>query len=109
MSTFHSEMEEAVLDLLIEGNCPIILLLGRTLYKKIPDKLKPLMDSARLLIISFSEQKRITRESAFECNKYICEQSTDITFGFLSHHSSLRPLYQTAIDNNKQVRVITEV
>ena len=107
MSTFHSEMELAVLDMLLPGTCPIILVLGRSLYKVIPDKLKPLLDAGRLLIISICEQKRITRESALECNRFICEHSDTLTFGFLSSESSLLPLHDEAIRNHKSVNVIT--
>ena len=108
MSTFHSEMEEAVLDMLLGGKVPLILILGRRLYKVMPEKLKPLLDANRLLIISIAEQKRITRESALDCNKFICEQSSVLTFGFLSPDSSLYPLYEEAMKSPKQVDVITK-
>lgn len=94
MSTFHSKMEEAILDMLIPGRCPVILILGRSIYKQLPEKLKPLLEANRLLIVSISEQKRISKQSAYECNKYICEQASDLTFGYLSHDSSLLPLYE---------------
>jgi len=94
MSTFHSELEAAVLDILITGTCPIILVLGRRLYREVPAKLRPLLDANRLLIISLSDQPRITRESAFACNRFISEQADALTFGFLSRDSSLWPLYE---------------
>ena len=100
-------MELAVLDMLLSGTCPIILVLGRSLYKVIPDKLKPLLDSGRLLIISLCEQKRITRESALECNRFICQHSDTLTFGFLSSESSLMPLHDEAVSNQKSVNLIT--
>ncbi|MCQ2244851.1 MAG: hypothetical protein MJZ32_11425 [Bacteroidaceae bacterium] len=95
MSTFHSELESAVLDMLISGSCPIILVLGRRLYKKIPKRLQPLLDANRLLIISLSDQSRISRESAFICNKYICDNAKTLTFGFVSKESSLYSLYES--------------
>lgn len=97
MSTFHSELESAVLDMLVSGSCPIILVLGRRLYKKIPKRLQPLLDADRLLIISLSDQSRISRESAFTCNKYICDNAMTLTFGFVSKESSLYSLYENAI------------
>ena len=107
MSTFHSEMESAVLDMLLPGTCPIILVLGRSLYKVVPEKLRPALDAGRLLIVSISNQGRISRESAFVANEYICNNSDSITFGYLSQDSSLHPLYEKAIAQNKQVHVIT--
>ena len=108
MSTFHSEMEDAVLDMLLPGTCPIILVLGRSLYKTVPEKLRPALDSGRLLIISISNQRRISRESAFAANEYICNNSDSITFGYLSQDSSLRTLYDDAVAKNKQVQVISQ-
>ena len=108
MSTFHSEMEDAVLDMLLPGTCPIILVLGRSLYKVVPEKLRPALDSGRLLIVSISNQGRISRESAFAANEYICKNSDSITFGYLSHNSSLRTLYDDAVAKNKQVQVISQ-
>jgi len=67
MSTFHSELESAVLDVLLRGTCPIILILGRRLYTDIPTKLKTALDTGRLLIVSLSNQQRITKESAGVC------------------------------------------
>ena len=108
MSTFHSEMEDAVLDMLLPGTCPIILVLGRSLYKVVPEKLRPALDSGRLLIVSISSQGRISRESAFAANEYICKNSDSITFGYLSQDSSLRTLYDDAVAKNKQVQVISQ-
>ena len=68
----------------------------------------PLLDTNRLLILSIFEQSRIIRDSAYECNKYICEQSSDVTFCYLSHNSSLQSLYDAAINANKTVTVITK-
>lgn len=107
MSTFHSELESAVLDMLLRGTCPIILVLGRSLYKVVPEKLRPALDAGRLLIVSISNQGRISRDSAFAANEYICNNSDSITFGYLSQDSSLRTLYDDAIAKNKQVQVIT--
>ena len=108
MSTFHSEMEDAVLDMLLPGTCPIILVLGRSLYKTVPEKLRPALDSGRLLIMSISNQRRISRESAFAANEYICKNSDSITFGYLSQDSSLQTLFDDAVAKNKQVQVLSQ-
>ena len=108
MSTFHSEMEDAVLDMLLPGTCPIILVLGRSLYKVVPEKLRPALDSGRLLIVSISNQGRISRESAFAANEYICNNTDSITFGYLSQDSSPRTLSADAVAKNKQVQVISQ-
>lgn len=107
ISTFHSELENAVLDMLIIGKCPIILVLGRSLYKKVPDKLKHLLDENRLLIISVSNQSRISKESAYLSNRYICQYSQSLTFGFLSKESSVFPLYEEAKTKNIEINIVS--
>lgn len=109
MSTFHSEIESAVLDLLLCGKCPIILVLGRKMYKVLPERLRKAYDSGRLLIISTSQQSRISKESAFLSNKYICQNSSILTFGFLSHESSLFLLYNEQSRLEKQIMVIAQI
>lgn len=107
MSTFHSEIEEAVLDILLKGSCPIILVLGRKQYKQIPTKLQTAFDNNRLLIVSVNNQNRINRESALSANRYVCEQSHDITFGFISPNSSLSSLYKET-KATKKTKVLIE-
>lgn len=107
MSTFHSELESAVLDVLLRGTCPIILILGRRLYTDIPTKLKTALDTGRLLIVSLSNQQRITKESAFRCNEFICHNTSHLTFGFVSNNSSLFPLFQET--QNKQCLIFNEL
>lgn len=107
MSTFHSEIENAVLDILLKGSCPIILVLGRKQYKQIPAKLQTAFDNNRLLIVSVSNRNRINRESALSANRYVCEQSHDITFGFISPNSSLSTLYEET-KATKKTKVLIE-
>lgn len=93
ISTFHSELETAVLDVLLRGKCPIVLVLGRKPYKKLPEKLQKAYEENRLVIISISDNQRITKEAAFQCNQYICQHAQDLTFGYISPDSSLQQLY----------------
>ena len=107
MSTFHSEIENAVLDILLKGSCPIILVLGRKQYKQIPTKLQTAFDNNRLLVVSVSNLNRINKESALSANRYVCEQSHDITFGFISPNNSLSSLYE-GIKTIKKTKVLIE-
>ena len=93
ISTFHSELERAVLDVLLRGKCPIILVLGRKLYKHMPEHLQHAYDSGRLIFVSLSDAPRITRATAHLCNDYICLHSAYLTFGYVAPDSSLRELY----------------
>ena len=106
MSTFHSEMEAAVLNILLKGTCPLILVLGRSLYKTLPEKLREPLTNGRLLIISLSNQPRIDQKSSLLCNQYICHNASSLTFGYISETSSLYPLYKEARKNAGKVEVI---
>lgn len=108
MSTFHSDLESAVLDILLRGSCPIILVLGRSMYKVMPKQLVEAFDSGRLLIVSISQKSRISRESAFLCNRYIAETASMLTFGFLSKQSSLYPLYEEIISKGFQYKILAK-
>lgn len=105
-STFHSKLEVAVLDVLLRGTCPIILVLARQPYKVLPDKIKEAAASDRLEILSVSDSSRISKESALQANQFICEHAQALTFGFLSQESSLYPLYLQAALSGKHIDIL---
>lgn len=92
ISGFSSKLEHDVWNLLKDGKQPIILVLARQLYKRIPPELQPLLEANRLLIISTSSSPRQSRTTAFLRNRYICEQADDILFVGATQTSSLFPL-----------------
>ena len=80
---------------MLKGTQPIILVLGRSLYKQIPDELiKPLKEE-RLLIVSVVLQT-INRQSvntALIRNKYIIEKAIEVVFGSLDEKGNLYQIY----------------
>ncbi len=96
MSTFHSQLEQSVLELLASGTCPIIMVLGRKQYHKLPYHLQTLHDQDRLLVVSITDQQRIDRHSAAMCNNYIMSHAIDLTFGYIAPGSSLSELCRCA-------------
>lgn len=62
VSGFHSLMERNVLKLLLQGQCGIIIVLARGMYRKLPKQYEEAMNQNRLLIISY-EKETITRAS----------------------------------------------
>lgn len=75
------------------------MVLGRALYKKIPDELKVPLDEGRLLIISPVSQKilRNSEESTEIRNKFIAENADLIVFGTLNEKGKLYQFYETNI------------
>ena len=53
ISGFHSPLEKEVLRVLIEHKHPVIIALGRALYKRVPPYLQTAFDEGRLLFVSF--------------------------------------------------------
>jgi hypothetical protein len=71
ISGFHSPAEREVLEVLLKGKCPIVVVLGRRLKNaRLPVKWKTEIEKGRLSVISpFKDyQKYVTREVSLQCN-----------------------------------------
>lgn len=71
ISGFHSPAEEEVLEVLLNGKCPIVVVLGRSLKNaRLPVRWKTEIEKGRLLVISPSKdyQKYVTKEISLKCN-----------------------------------------
>lgn len=107
ISGFHSKLEKDVFQFLSKGTQPIIIVLGRAMYKKTPEEwIKPLNEN-RLLIVSVNANGlRHSKRLAKLRNCYIIEQADKVVFGCLSQESSLFSLYQELIEQEKDVEVL---
>ena len=94
VSGFSSHLEQRVLHFLIKGTCPLIIVLARQMYKRVPDELQPLLDNGRLLIISTTPASRQSRTTAYARNHYICELVDKINMVGVNESSSLAPLQE---------------
>ena len=103
ISGFSSHLEKDVLHFLLKGNQPIILVLARQMYKKVPEELQPLIDNGRLLIISTSATTRQSKATAHARNHYICELADQIVFVGVTEGSSLHPLREEY--NSKETKI----
>lgn len=95
-SGFQSPIEKDVLNYLLKGTCPVIMVLARGMLKKIDKNLVRHIDSGRLLIVSiFPESvKRITSETSFIRNKYIIDVADEIVVGYADPQGKLIQLLQ---------------
>lgn len=73
VSGFQSPMEKDVLKFLLQGQCPIIIVLARGIYKKLPKNLCHAMTQNRLLVVSIEKPnvKRVSEITAHRRNEYI--------------------------------------
>ena len=94
VSGFHSEMEREVLDFLIRGQCGIICVLARSIYKKIPDRFREAYMAGRVLFISPCKTSavRTSRHLCQRRNEYVASICNELVFSSLSPLSSLYPL-----------------
>ena len=75
ISGFHSKMERNVLEILLKGQCGIIIVLARGMYRKLPKQYEEAMSQNRLLIISNEKDnvKRVSEQTAHKRNDYVRE------------------------------------
>ena len=102
MSGFQSKLEKDVLDILLGGSQPIIYVLARGIYKKVPEKYKDYVESERLLFVSpFTENiKRTNRDLAFQRNQFIVDNAEEVVFAYVSKGGMLARL---AVRDNKKI------
>lgn len=75
VSGFHSKMERNVLEILLKGQCGIIIVLARGMYRKLPIQYEVAMSQNRLLIISNEKDnvKRVSEQTAHKRNEFVRE------------------------------------
>lgn len=75
VSGFHSKMERDVLKILLQGECGIIVVLARGMYRKLPKQYEGAMLQNRLLIISYEKESvtRVSEATAHKRNDYVRE------------------------------------
>ena len=105
ISGFHSSLEKDVLHFLLKGHQPVIMVLGRSLYKNMPEEFIKPIEENRLLIVSVVPQttNRQSVESAMIRNKYIIENADEVVFGSLDVTGNLYPLYEEIKENKKHI------
>lgn len=95
ISGFHSQIERDVLHFLLKGDQPIITVLARSMYKRLPDKgLKGGIDKGNLLLVSpFRENvKRASSSTAQKRNVLMIDLADDIMVAYASKGGSISKL-----------------
>ena len=95
ISGFHSPLEKEVLNILLEHHHPVVVALGRALYKKVPSHLQTAFDEGNLLFISFRTSTRHSWNSAQQRNWGVADLANEIYFTHFDNTSSLSTLHFT--------------
>lgn len=92
ISGFHSPIERVVCDVLLENNRPIVVTLGRALYKKIPSHLLPAYTKGNLLFISFRNHSRANLSNSQLRNWATADLVMEVVFAPFPPESQLSSL-----------------
>ena len=105
ISGFHSKMEKDVFEILLRGKQPIIWVLARGMFKRPKTRLKELVESGQLLIISQFDESitERTREQATIRNKFVIDNADEIVIAHIVKGGMLDSLN---IRNDIPVRVL---
>ncbi len=106
ISGFNSAIERDVLHFLLEHKVPVIIVLTRKPYIRIPKEHKTAYNEGRLLYISVSNGMRANRDLALRRNRYVAEMADELVFGMLTEQSSLYEIYTKAVTDNKKTILI---
>jgi predicted Rossmann fold nucleotide-binding protein DprA/Smf involved in DNA uptake len=93
ISGFHSPAEREVLEVLLKGKCPIVVVLGRRLKNaRIPAAWKGEIEKGRMLVISpFKEyQKYVTKEMSMQRNNLAARIAGNVLIVHASEGGSLQ-------------------
>lgn len=94
---FHSKIEKDVLNFLIKGDQPLIIVLARGFYKHWQPEIKARLDKGNLLIISpFNEAvTTVTPRTCLIRNKRIIELADRIVIGYVSPDGQISKLLKS--------------
>ena len=95
ISGFHSPLEKRVLKILLEHKHPVILFLGRAMYKRIPAEYQEAIDEGRILIVSVRNNCRHSNDSAETRNWNVARFADEIFMSPFDRNSLLSTMYYT--------------
>lgn len=106
VSGFSSKLETDVWDVLVRNGSPIIMVLVRSKFKRIPMEYHPLLDRGQLLFLFLGLGSRLSRQNAPIRNAYVANLANEVVFPYISEQSSLYTIYQNALNKGKSVYII---
>ena len=107
ISGFHSKIEKDVLDFLLKGIQPIIMVLARNMKRRFPAEQRKAIKENRLLVISSFDDKvtQNSKESCYKRNEVILELADEIIIAFATKNGKLEKLLQKRSLEGKKVKI----
>ena len=100
ISGFHSKIEKDVFHYLLTGKQPVIMVLARGMYKRIPPDWLKAIDEGRLLIITpFNDNEtRASSSRAMKRNRLMIDLADEIVVGYCNPKGHLSVLLSEVVD-----------
>lgn len=89
---FQCALEKDVLRFLLRGRAPVIMVLARKLWSKVPEELCGPLGEGRLLIVSPVSAARASAATAMSRNRWILEHCDEVVLGSLDPNGGLAKL-----------------
>ena len=93
ISGFQSPLEKSVLRVLLEHKHPLILFLGRAMYKRIPAEYREAIDEGRMLIETVREFNRHSWNSSQTRNWCMMRIADEVVMSPFDDSSMLSPMH----------------
>lgn len=107
ISGFHSPLEKRILKVLLEHKHPVILLLGRAMYKRVPAEFQDAINEGRMLIDSVRDFERHSWSSAQTRNWYAASIADEVFLTPFDENSMLSPMYYSLTHySNTPVKIL---
>ena len=109
ISGFHSKIEKDVLDFLLKGKQPIIMVLARNMKRRFPIEQRKAIDENRLLVISPFPDKfsQNSKNNCYKRNEEILKMADEVIIGYAHPGGQLDTLLKT--NKKKEVNWINEL
>ncbi|MCO6483132.1 MAG: hypothetical protein J5I62_10090 [Flavobacteriales bacterium] len=94
----HSQLEKDVLHYLLKGRQPVVLVLARTMVKRLDPALEPKIAQGSLLLVAPPgiRTARVTRETAAIRNRFLVQHAQEVVCGHVDPSGSLATLLAEA-------------
>ena len=105
ISGFHSKVEKDVLHFLSKGKQPMKMVLARSMYRQLPEELKPLVQSGQLEILTLPglRARLSSQETAMRRNRYMIDMADEVVIGYASPGGNLEKLLNEYEGTGKKI------
>jgi len=109
ISGFHSKMEKDVFHFLSKGKQPMKMVLARSMYRQLPEELKPLVQSGQLEILTLPgvNARLSSQETAMRRNRYMIDMADEVVIGYASPGGNLEKLLKEYEGTGKKITFLS--